>query len=184
MAERGILTYPDRRLRTVAKPVTAFDGSLAALAEDLSDTLARHEALGLSATQIDDHRRVLAIAPPDGERPRIFVNPQVTTRAAWGFVEESCLSVPGIKGSVIRATRITVTARDIEGALLEEPFEGLAAVSLQHELDHLDGTLFFDRFSFVGRLRVRLRLGAETGGKQGRRSARALPNGGAARTRR
>jgi peptide deformylase len=161
MAERAILTYPDPRLRAEARPVTAFDESLVTLVGDLTDTLARHAALGLSATQIGDDRRVLVIAPPGAAGPGVYVNPAITARAAWGFVEESCLSVPGVAGSVVRATRIRVAALDRDGAPFEEDLEGLAAVSLQHEVDHLDGRLFFDRFSFIGRMRVRRRLGPE-----------------------
>lgn len=158
MALRTIITYPDPRLRDRSQPVTDFGPSLQSLAQDLTETLAEHSAFGLSAPQLADHRAIFVIAPPGTDQPQLFINPEVTSKAAWGFVEESCLSVPGLVGSVIRATQITVRAQDAEGAPFERALDGMAAVCVQHELDHLEGRLFFDRFSALGRLRAKRRL--------------------------
>lgn len=156
MAIRDILTYPDPHLHEPADPVTRFDDDLLALVADLRETLMSHGAIGLSATQVGDRRRVLAIRPPGHEgEPDVFVNPVIQSKAMWGFVQESCLSVPGVVGSVIRATRIEAEAQGPDGTSFSGSFDGMAAVCLQHELDHLDGRLFIDRFSFFGRWRAR-----------------------------
>ncbi len=153
MAQRPILQYPDPRLRERSAPVTAFDAGLEQLVDDLLDTLFATDAIGLSAPQIDDRRRVL-VTDPTAERtdPQIYVNPEITGRAMPGIVEESCLSLPGVVGNVIRRTRVRVRAQDRAGAPFERELEGMAAVSLQHEIDHLDGKLFIDRLSPIRRL--------------------------------
>ncbi len=163
MPRLPILEYPDPRLRLPSAPVTAFDGSLGRLIEDLLDTLAGTPSIALSAPQLDDRRRVLVI-DPDGTRadPQIFVNPEILARSRPGIVEESCLSVPGVSGNVIRSTRLTVRAQDRTGAWLERDLESMAAVCLQHEVDHLDGTLFLDRLHPLRRLLFRA-------GERGRR---------------
>jgi peptide deformylase len=158
MPRREILTHPDERLRRPTDPVTDFGADLQSLVDDLLDTRAAHEAFGLSSPQIGDHRSVLVIGPPGFEGRSVYVNPVITARSLWGFVEESCLSVPGIVGSVVRATRVSVTAQDRHGEPVEEELRDMAAVSLQHEIDHLHGKLFFDRFSPFGRMRTRMRL--------------------------
>ena len=149
-----ILKHPHANLRRAALPVTEFDADLDALIENLCDTLKFAGGIGLSATQIDQHRRVLVIAPVHGQGiPHIYVNPEVKSKAAWGLVEESCLSVPGTSGNVFRATKIQVTAQDKNGTHFTCTLEGMDAVCLQHEVDHLDGKLFIDCLPFFEKAR-------------------------------
>jgi peptide deformylase len=159
MAVLPIVEYPDPRLRRRAEPVTAFDADLARLGDDLLDTLAATGGIALSAPQIGYARRVVAIGAGDGP-PAIYIDPQIVARSAPGLVEESCLSVPGVAGSVWRATRVEVRARDRVGTVVEHGLAGMAAVAMQHEIDHLDGILFIDRLWLVQRLLVRSRLAA------------------------
>lgn len=155
MAERTILEYPDPRLRLVSEPVTDFDDRLAELVDDLIDTVAAHGAFALSAPQIDDRRQVAAIGAGDGAAPRIYINPEILRKhGAFGFVQESCLSVPGVSGNVIRDTRVRVRALDRDGTPFERELVGMEAVCLQHEMDHFAGRLFFDGFSFLRRWQI------------------------------
>lgn len=157
MTQRPILEYPDTRLRRSADPVLDFDSGLSALVDDLLDTLKIVGGLGLSAPQIDDPRRVLAISPEGTDaKPQIYINPQIHEKSTWGLVEESCLSLPGQKGNVWRATKVRVTAQDRHGEEFERQLEGMDAVCLQHEVDHLDGKLFIDRLMIIEKLRRRI----------------------------
>jgi peptide deformylase len=116
-------------------------------------------ALGIAATQVDMHRRILAIEVSTGaEAPRVFINPVILAREQIGLVEEGCLSVPGIAANVKRATRICVRADDASGVSHEHELEGLAAVCVQHEMDHLEGRLFVDRLPFFQRRRALKKL--------------------------
>ena len=156
MPLRPVLEYPDPRLREPAVPVRAFDAGLAALTDDLRDTLADAGGLGLSAPQIGDDRAVLVVdLSDDGTGAEVYVNPVLLGRAAPGLVEESCLSIPGVVGNVIRHTEVRVRAVDVAGDPFERELSGMAAVCLQHEMDHLNGTLFIDRLSLLRRLRLR-----------------------------
>lgn len=158
MAVRTILEHPDPRLRAVCAAVEVFDDGLRALADDLVETLHATSGLGLSAPQVGDLRRVLAMDhSADASAPRLFVNPVITRRAAWGLVEESCLSVPGIVGNVVRATRVRVRAQALSGEPFERDLDGMPAVCMQHEIDHLDGKLFIDRLNPLRRLQLRLK---------------------------
>ncbi len=157
MAVLPILEYPDPRLRLCAAPVADFDADLARLVADLGDTLRASGGIGLSAPQVGDRRRVLVMDLSGGvEPPEVYINPELLERAAPGLVEESCLSVPGVAGNVVRATQLVVRARDHAGAAFERRVEGMRAVCLQHEVDHLDGRLLTDRLSIFRRLRLRL----------------------------
>ena len=159
MAVRPILEYPDERLRLRAEPAARCDADLARLAEDLLDTLAATAGVALSAPQIGRAVRMAVIAAGEEPgRPAVYVNPVIVARSLPGMVEESCLSLPGIVGSVWRATRVTVRAEDPAGVRFERRLEGLPAVCLQHEIDHLDGKLFIDRLWPLRRLLVRSRL--------------------------
>jgi peptide deformylase len=156
MAVREVLTFPDPRLRTPARPVEVFDEGLAALVTDLFETMYAAPAIGLAATQVDVHMRVLVMdCSGDRSEPMVFVNPQVLSSDAVGWVEEQCASVPGRSGLVKRATRLRVEACDPAGARFEKRLQGLAAVCLLHEMDHLDGRLFVDRLSWLARMRLR-----------------------------
>ena len=162
MAIRTILTHPDPALRAVCEAVDGAD--VGALVDDLVETMRAHGAIGLSAPQIGDLRRVAVIEGANpGDPARIFVDPEIVQkRCAFGFVQESCLSVPGVRGTVMRDTNIRVGAYDRVGARFEVDLAGMDAVCLQHELDHLDGRLFIDRLSFLRRLALRAR-GIRTG---------------------
>jgi peptide deformylase len=165
MARLAILEHPDPRLRTKATPVRAFTPALARLAEDMFETMYATKAIGLAATQIDVRERLLVIDVSDAQdAPELFVNPEIIGTSATGIVEESCLSLPGIVGNVQRATKVRMRGVDREGASYERELEGLLAVALQHEIDHLDGRLFVDRLSFFARLRLRGRLRSAKGG--------------------
>jgi peptide deformylase len=157
MAGLTILEHPDARLRTPGAPVTVFDAELARLVGDLLDTLEAAGGIGLSAPQVGDLRRV-SVMDLEGDRaaPEVFVNPEIVARRRWGVVEESCLSVPGVVGNVLRATRVRVRAVDPAGEPFERELEDMHAVCLQHELDHLNGKLFIERLSPLRRLRLRL----------------------------
>ncbi len=159
MALLPILQYPDPRLRIAASKVTAFDGALARLVDDMVETMKASRGIGLAATQVDVPLQVLVADVSGGAEPPLhLVNPTVVSRSQMGMVEESCLSVPGVKESVARATVVRVRAQDRTGAPVERELEGLLAVCIEHEIDHLQGRLFVDRLPFFTRLRVRRRL--------------------------
>lgn len=161
MARLTVLEYPDPRLRTIAQPVVEFDAHLSRQIDDLFETLYASRAIGLAATQVDLHRRILVMdVSADQKAPQLFINPEILARDALAMVEESCLSLPGISESVPRATRVTVRAVDRDGRSAERELRDLEAVCLQHEMDHLEGRLFADHLSFFKRLRVWRQLGA------------------------
>jgi peptide deformylase len=157
--KRAIIEYPDPRLARVCAPVELFDDELQRLIQDMRDTIGT--ALGLSACQVGENRRLLLLNfVDDPSVPEVFVNPELAVRAGLGFVEESCLSVPGQKVNVWRATFVRVRAQDAHGAPFEADLRGLAAVCLQHEMDHLDGKLIVDHMNFVRRYRFARRAAA------------------------
>lgn len=159
MAVLPILEYPDPRLRTRALPVTSFGADLQALIDDLFETMHASKAIGLAATQVDVHRAIVVLdLSGDGSDPRAYINPRILRRSGVGMVEEGCLSVPGVYDSVKRALAIRICAHDRAGVAYERDLDGMAAVCLQHEMDHLDGRLFVDRLSFLRRLKVRRAL--------------------------
>jgi peptide deformylase len=156
MARLAILEYPDPRLRQPSRPVTAFDADLGQLIDDLFETLYGTTGIGLSAPQAGDLRRVLVMdLSGNASAPQVYVNPEILASARPGLVEESCLSVPGVVGNVVRATRLRVRAQDRDGHPFERDLEDMHAVCVQHEMDHLDGRLFVDRLSWIRRLRAR-----------------------------
>ena len=159
MTRLTILEYPDPRLRTVASPVATVDDELRALIADMLETMYAAKGIGLAATQVDVHRRLL-VADVSEERndPRVFINPEVTVRESVGSCQEGCLSVPGIYEDVERAQRIRVRALDRDREVFDLDAEGLLAVCIQHEIDHLDGRLFVDYLSELKRQRVRRKL--------------------------
>ena len=157
MTQREILEYPDPRLTLPTDRVTAFDDDLGQLIDDLLETLYATKALGLSAPQVNDRRSVLVLdLSGEASAPQIYINPEILAKAAWGLVEESCLSVPGVVGNVVRATEIRVRAQDRTGETFEHDLTGMDAVCLQHEMDHLVGKLFIERLSIFRRLRIRV----------------------------
>jgi len=162
MALRTILEYPDPRLRTRAQPVTRFDAELGRLIDDMFETMYAAPGIGLAATQIDVHQRVIVIdVSEDHSDPLVLVNPEIVAREGVATTEEGCLSVPGIFDKVQRAARVRVRAQDRNGNVFERDCEGLLAACVQHEMDHLEGKLFVDYLSELKRERVRKRLEKE-----------------------
>ena len=157
MSVLSIIELPDERLRQISAAVDSFDQPLAELIDNLFETLAHRGGIGLCAPQVGVLRRVLVIHVPDDDYgARAYVNPEILAKAAPGFVAESCLSVPGIEGNVIRSTRVHIRAQDRSGEFFEAQVDGMHAVCLQHEIDHLEGRLFIDRLSWFKKLRLRL----------------------------
>jgi peptide deformylase len=155
VALREILEYPDPRLRTIAEPVTRFDAGLTILIDDLVETMRASQGIGLAASQIDVHLQVIVLdVTRQTEPPLIFINPEIQSRDAISLVEEGCLSLPGLYANVKRATQIRVRSVDRRGITRETALGGLAAVCLQHEMDHLVGILFVDHLSFFKRRRA------------------------------
>lgn len=166
MARLPILEYPDPRLRLRSLPVEHFDEALHRLVDDLFDTLYDTPGIGLSAPQTGALLRVLVTdLSGTASDPHVYVNPEILESGVPGLVEESCLSIPGVSGNVIRATRLTVRAMDREGVPFQRELEGMDAVCMQHEVDHLEGRLFIDRLSLFRRIRLKAsaRLGAARG---------------------
>lgn len=148
MSKLEILEYPDERLRTVAKPVERFDDELRQLVDDMLETMYDAQGIGLAATQVNVHQRLLVLDVSETrDAPRVYINPQIVESDGTETCEEGCLSVPGIYAEVSRADRIRVVASDVQGQLFEEELSGLHAVCLQHEMDHLKGKLFVDYLS-------------------------------------
>jgi peptide deformylase len=162
MAIRTILEFPDQRLRTRARPVTKFDAELGKLIDDMFETMYVAPGIGLAASQVDVHERVIVIDISDNrDQPRVFINPEILTREGEAETEEGCLSVPGIFDGVVRASTVRVRWQDRTGAVSEDDFEGMMAVCIQHEMDHLDGKLFVDYLSDLKRQRIRKKLEKE-----------------------
>jgi peptide deformylase len=175
MARLPIIEYPDPELRRTSAPVTVFDAALGTLVDDLFETLADSNAIGLSAPQAGRFVNVAVIHVPDDEYgPQAYVNPEILSSAAPGIVEEGCLSVPGIIGNVIRPTQIRVAAHDRNGERFERDLGGMHAVCLQHEMDHMVGKLFIDRLSWFRRMRIRAATAREA-----RRRGKTAGAGGA-----
>jgi peptide deformylase len=160
MAVLDILEFPDPRLRTVAKPVDAVDEGVRALVDDLFETMYAAAGIGLAATQVNVHRRILVMdVSAEHDQPQAFINPEVTVLdPQLGSYDEGCLSVPGFYEEVHRPLRVRVDAIDRDGNAFSRELEGLAAICLQHEIDHLDGKLFVDYLSPLKRQRIRSKL--------------------------
>jgi len=162
MTKLAILEYPDPRLRKKAKPVQVVDDAVRQLVNDLLETMYAANGVGLAATQVDVHRRVLVLDVSEArDNPCVFINPELMSAAGRGPGEEGCLSVPDIFEKVQRATSIRVRALGREGQPFEMDAEGLLAVCIQHEMDHLDGKLFVDYLSELKRQLIRRRLEKE-----------------------
>jgi peptide deformylase len=172
MAIRSILEFPDPRLRTRAQPVTRFDADLHRIVDDMLETMYAAPGIGLAATQIDVHQRLLVIDVSDESNdPLILINPETLSREGEIATEEGCLSVPGYFEEVTRASRIRVRAQDRDGNFFERDCEEILAVCIQHEMDHLDGKLFVDYLSSLKRERVRKKLEKDRKERASRSSA-------------
>jgi peptide deformylase len=159
MAMLDILHFPDPRLRTRAAPVTVVDDELRTLADDMLQTMYAAPGIGLAATQVNVHKRVVVIdLSKEQNEPLVLINPEILQKQGVEETEEGCLSVPGFYERVVRADRIRVRALDRDGREREFDAEGLLAVCIQHEIDHLDGKLFVDYLSQLKRQRIRKKL--------------------------
>jgi peptide deformylase len=156
MAKLAILEYPDPRLRIRAEPVTKVDAGITQLADDLLETMYGADGIGLAATQVDRHLRVIVVDISDARNePHVLINPEIVESTGEATSSEGCLSVPEYYDSVARAERIRVRALDREGRSFELEAEGMLAVCVQHEMDHLEGKLFVDYLSEMKRQRLR-----------------------------
>jgi len=159
MAKLKILEFPDPRLRTKAAPVTVVDDALRALIDDMFETMYAAPGIGLAATQVDVHKRLLiADVTADKSEPHVLINPEILQKDGVLVTDEGCLSVPGYYEEVERAEHIRVRFLDRQGEAQEIDVEGLLAVCIQHEMDHLDGKLFVDYLSEAKRQRIRKKL--------------------------
>jgi len=162
MAQLAILEYPDPRLRTRAAPVTSFDAALKQQIADMFETMYAAPGIGLAATQVDWHHRLIVMdISEEKNQPLVFINPEILSREGAASGEEGCLSVPGIYDDVPRAQRIRLRSQDASGEVSERDLDGLLAVCVQHEMDHLEGKLFVDYLSELKRQRIRKKLDKE-----------------------
>ncbi|MGH1439853.1 MAG: peptide deformylase [Cellvibrionaceae bacterium] len=160
MTQLDILEFPDPRLRTKAKPVIHVDDSIATIVDNMFETMYAAKGIGLAATQVNIHQRILVIdVSEDRDEPQVFINPEITILDDEpDSYDEGCLSVPGFYETVERPKRVKVDALDKAGKTFSIEPEGLLAVCIQHEIDHLDGKLFVDYISPMKRNRIRKKL--------------------------
>ncbi|CCD28735.1 Peptide deformylase (PDF) [Candidatus Glomeribacter gigasporarum BEG34] len=160
MALLNILCYPDPRLHTVAQPVAEVDARIRQLIRDMAETMYAAPGIGLAATQVNVHQRVMVIDVSDTrDQLQAFINPELTeTSAQTKPGEEGCLSVPGIYDTVERSERIRLRALNEEGKAVEIDANGLLAVCIQHEVDHLNGKVFVDYLSALKRMRIKTKM--------------------------
>jgi peptide deformylase len=154
-----ILHFPDPRLRTPATPVGVVDAQIRALVDDMFETMYAAPGIGLAATQVNVHQRVIVIDVSEHQdEPMVFINPEILDKDGIEEMDEGCLSVPGVYERVQRAERVKVRALGRDGKPFELRADGLLAVCIQHEIDHLDGKLFVDYLSQLKRVRIRKKL--------------------------
>jgi peptide deformylase len=159
MSMLEILEFPDPRLRTTAVPVETFDETLSELIDDMFETMYAAPGIGLAATQVDVHKRLLVLDVSDTRDQRhVYINPELLETEGTETCEEGCLSVPGVFAEVQRAEKVKVRAQDRNGEHFERTVDGLHAICLQHEMDHLEGKLFVDYLSPLKRQMVRRKL--------------------------
>lgn len=160
MTQLTILRYPDPRLHTVAKPVGAVDARLRQLASDMFDTMYEAAGIGLAATQVDVHERLIVIdVSEDRDQPLVLINPEILWASPETRVgDEGCLSVPGIYDGVERSIAVKVQALDLDGKLQVHAAEGMLAVCIQHEMDHLMGKVFVEYLSPLKRNRIKTKM--------------------------
>ncbi|WP_295881792.1 peptide deformylase [uncultured Thiohalocapsa sp.] len=172
MAKLEILTFPDERLRRRAEPIQQVDDGVRRLVDDMLETMYDAPGIGLAAVQVNVPKRVIVIdISDDKDQPLCLINPEILERTGEEQMDEGCLSVPGFFESVTRADRVRVRALDRTGEPFELETDGLLAVCIQHEIDHLDGKLFVDHISALKRQRIRKKLEKE------RRQSAPVPAG-------
>jgi peptide deformylase len=160
MTQLTILRYPDPKLHTVAKPVAQVDARLRQLADDMFETMYEAQGIGLAATQVDVHERFIVVDVSESrDQPMVLINPEIVWASDETRVgDEGCLSVPGIYDGVERALAIKVQAMDLDGKLQTHEAEGMLAVCIQHEMDHLMGKVFVEYLSPLKRNRIKSKL--------------------------
>ena len=160
MSDLKILIFPDPKLRKVAKKIDKFDKSLEILSQNMLKTMYEAEGIGLAATQVDIHIRLVVMdLSEERNEPRVFVNPEYTILDKSPFTyEEGCLSIPGFNEEISRPSKILLKWQDLQGNFHEEKPDGIFTVCAQHEIDHLDGKLFVDYLSPIKRDRIRKKL--------------------------
>jgi peptide deformylase len=159
MALLPILRFPDPRLRKVAVAVTKVDDSIRRLARDMAETMYEAPGIGLAATQVDEHRQVIVIdISEEKDSLLVLINPEIVTNEGMQVGEEGCLSVPGVFDKVERAERVTIRYLDLDGQTQALEAEGLLAVCIQHEMDHLQGKVFVDHLSQLKQMRIKSKL--------------------------
>jgi peptide deformylase len=179
MARLTILEYPDQRLRRRAEPVLEFDENLAHQIDNLFDTLYASRGIGLAASQVGLAKRIIVIdVSGNASEPEVFINPEIVSADRIGLVEESCLSVPGICDTVRRATRVLVRSNRRNGVTFTRQVDGLLAVCVQHEIDHLEGRLFVDRLPFLKRWKARRQLARRGASREFDENQAPVPNAG------
>ncbi|MGB0836393.1 MAG: peptide deformylase [Psychrobium sp.] len=162
MAVLTVLRFPDKRLRTVAEPVAEVTSETQKIIDDMLETMYDEKGVGLAATQVDIHQRIVVMdCSEDQDTPIIMVNPEIIAREGSMMNKEGCLSVPGVYASVERAEKVTVRALDRDGKEFEFDAEELLAICVQHELDHLLGKVFVDYLSPLKRNRITKKLEKE-----------------------
>ncbi|OOE57199.1 peptide deformylase [Salinivibrio sp. ML323] len=159
MALLNVLTFPDERLRTVAKPVDAVTPEIQKMADDMVETMYAQDGIGLAATQVDFHQRMVVIDVSDTrDQPMVLINPEIIEKRGEEGIEEGCLSVPSARALVPRAAEVTVKALDRDGNPIQFDADDLLAICVQHELDHLEGKLFVDYLSPLKRQRIKQKM--------------------------
>ena len=160
MAKLDILCYPDPRLHTVARPVAEVDARIRRLAADMLESMYAADGVGLAATQVDVHERLIVLDTSEArDDPRVLINPEIVARSdETTLADEGCLSVPAVYDKVRRHARVTVRALDRDGAAQEFEAEGLLAVCVQHEMDHLVGKVFVEYLSPMKRDRIKTKM--------------------------
>ena len=163
MALLPILHYPDPRLHTRATPVEAIDAGIRKLAADMAETMYAAPGIGLAATQVNVHKRLLVLdVSEDKSQLKVFINPEILVKDGTCEGEEGCLSVPGVYETVKRSERVTVRALDLDGKPFEVAADGLLAICLQHEIDHLDGKVFVDYLSRLKLSRIKAKIAKQS----------------------
>jgi peptide deformylase len=159
MSVLQVLTFPDDRLRTVAKPVKEVTPEIQEFVDDMIETMYEEEGIGLAATQVDFHQRIVVIDVSDSrDQPMVLINPEITDKRGEDGIEEGCLSVPGARALVSRASEVSVKALNRDGEEFSFEADDILAICVQHELDHLEGKLFVDYLSPLKRKRIKDKL--------------------------
>ena len=167
MSKLNILEFPDARLRTVATPIETVDAALQTMIDDMFETMYAAPGIGLAATQVDFHKQLIVIDVSEGkDQPIVLINPKITQRDGEQVYQEGCLSVPGIYADVTRANNVRVEALNRKGEAYAIEADGLLAVCIQHEMDHLAGKVFVDYLSPLKREMVRKKLAKQSRDKR------------------